>query len=340
MERHQRMVLQQGVRAPPVGGRRRQGLERVRGPECEHEEEERHDEPDQQRPRDERIGRSVTELVRGERQVPAQHQRPEQDRALERGPQPRDREEERCRAGVVVGHVLEREIVRDQRPLHDRGREHRRREHDEHVPASDPEEDGDVEVADVPAREDVGVRSPEVREEAREGGPLVGDDLDVGQVGEGPGRRRERVGVGDNQEHPVAAGPGRGDRVEAPAVRARLDVEGEDPEAGDEVVRGEPRVAVDPTHPGSALPRAVGHEAPADPVVDQVAIREADVSLEAFHSGGVEPAPERRHVAGPVDLDPPHRLARERDEHGRGDARRRLEPPDLVGRDAGDEEVG
>src|SRR5205823_6100629 len=118
------------------------------------------------------------------------------------------------------------------------------------------------------------------------------------------------------------------------------DVEGEDPEGGNEVARGEPRVAVDPAHAGPALPRAVGDEAPANPVVDQVAIREPDVGLEALHPGGVKPGPERRHVSGPVDLDPPHRLARERDEPGRRDTRRRLAPRELVGRDAGDEEVG
>src|SRR5262249_51842114 len=54
--------------------------------------------------------------------------------ALERGPQPGDRVQQRCGARVVVGDVLDREVVRQQRPLHHGRREHGRGEHHEHVP--------------------------------------------------------------------------------------------------------------------------------------------------------------------------------------------------------------
>ena len=137
VERHQRVVLQQRVGPLAVGwDRAGDEGERVRGHGHEHEEEERDDEADDQRPPHHRILDAPAEPVRDERQVAGEEQDPQQDRALERGPQAGDREEEGCGARVVVGHVLDREVVGDERPLHRPDRDQRAEHHDVHADAT------------------------------------------------------------------------------------------------------------------------------------------------------------------------------------------------------------
>ena len=118
VERHQRVVLQQWVRAATVEWDRPvDELERVRRDRHEDEEEECDREAHEQRPRDHRVLEPVPEPPRGHRDVPGEDQRPEQDRAFERGPQAGDREEQRGAPCVVVGDVLDREVVGDAAPI-------------------------------------------------------------------------------------------------------------------------------------------------------------------------------------------------------------------------------
>jgi hypothetical protein len=201
----------------------------------------------------------------------------------------------------------------------------------------DPLEDRDVEVADVPAGQDVRVGRAEMVQEALETRPLVGDQDAGGAVGK-TGQRPRRAAT--DQPDPVAAVAGRRDRVEGSPVQARLDVERQDPEPRHEVGRRQARVPVDATHAGAALEGAVDREGAADPLVDQEAVREAHVGLEALDARLGEPRPERRDVAGQADLDPEHGLRREREERGLGHARRRSHLSDRVPVRRADEEVG
>ena len=89
---------------------------------------------------------ALAEPVRHEREVAAEDQRPQQDRALERGPQPGDREEQRRAGGVVLGDVAEREVVADQRPLHRARGGDRGEEHDEHAAAAEAQQERVVQL--------------------------------------------------------------------------------------------------------------------------------------------------------------------------------------------------
>ena len=201
----------------------------------------------------------------------------------------------------------------------------------------DPLEDRHVEVADVPARQDVRVRRAEVAEKALDARPLARhqrSDRVLGEAGQGPAL------PGADHPDPVAALARRGDRVERPPVEARLDVEREHPEPRHEVGRLETRVPVDAADAGAALERPVDAERAADPVVDQVAIREAHVGLEALDAGLREPRPHRGDVARQVDLDPEHGLAREGQERGLGHAGGGSHPVERVPVGGPDEEVG
>ena len=57
----------------------------------------------------------------GHRQVAGQHQRPQQDRALQRPPQGGHRVEQGRGPGVVPDHVVDGEVVADEGPLHGPG---------------------------------------------------------------------------------------------------------------------------------------------------------------------------------------------------------------------------
>ena len=86
------------------------------------------------------VGRAA-ELPGDEREVAAEDHRPQQDRSLERGPQPGDRVQQRRARGVVLGDVADREVVAEERPLHDAGRGDRGEQHREHAAAPEAQQE-------------------------------------------------------------------------------------------------------------------------------------------------------------------------------------------------------
>jgi hypothetical protein len=102
----------------------------------------------------------------------------------------------------------------------------------------------------------------------------------------------------------------------------------------------EARIPVDAADAGAPLERPVDAERAADPVVDQEAVGEADVRLEALHAGPGQTGSEGRDVARQVDLDAQHGLAREREECGLADSRRRGHLVKRVPVGSPDEKVG
>src|SRR5207244_8623305 len=92
-------------------------------------------------------------------------------------------------------------------------------------------------------------------------------------------------------------------------------------------------VHVAATHPRAAHEAARDREGPADAGVDQVAGREAEVSLEAVDARLAEAVAHPGHVAGERHLDAHDGLAAERAERARHDAHAGSEPAhrDLVG---------
>ena len=128
VERHQRVVLQQDVGPEPLAGTAPATVrEGVGGSGHEAEEERRDDQGDERRPGHEWIAGLAPEPPHHGRDVAGQDEPPQQDRPGQRGPHPRDRVEQRCRPTVVGGHEGEREVVRDQRPLHGHRGDERRR---------------------------------------------------------------------------------------------------------------------------------------------------------------------------------------------------------------------
>src|SRR5439155_93339 len=178
-------------------------------------------------------------------------------------------------------------------------------------------QDGQVEVAHVPAGQHAGVAPPQVGEEALEERALVG----------------HRLGARDlaprDHEDALAARARQGERVEPLAVEGRPDVEREHAEPGRELRRRERGVPVDATHARAALEVARNREGPADAVVDQVAVRETQVGLEAVDVRLAEAAPHRGHVAGERHLDAHDGLAAERAERARHEAHAWGEPAHL-----------
>src|SRR5581483_5267513 len=152
----------------------------------------------------------------------------------------------------------------------------------EPVAPAEPQHDAQVELADVPARQHVGVDGADVGEEALDARPLVAHDLGARDVA--------RV----DEEDALPARAGARDRVEPGAVEARLDIEGEHAERRREVRGRERRVAIDAADAGPALPRTLDREAAPDAPVDEVAVGEAEVRLEAGDARLAEPRAERR----------------------------------------------
>src|SRR5207249_9780207 len=113
-------------------------------------------------------------------------------------------------------------------------------------------------------------------------------------------------------QHALAPRPRHAYRVEALAVHAGLDVEGEDAQRGRELRRREDGVAIHAADAGAPLERAVDLECPPDAAIDEPAVCEADVRLEAFDASPAEPGAHGGHVAGQVELDPRDRVASER----------------------------
>src|SRR5581483_6503094 len=190
--------------------------------------------------------------------------------------------------------VQARPLVRDQRAGHLRRERRRRRPVGR---ADDPDA-----VAPVAGRRD--------RVEV----PGVQAGLDV--EGEDPERRHERAGRELGVAvHAPAAGPRAGgvldagpDRATGPALAVDVGARvGRALAPGADGVTG-------PALARAAGPRAGGAldpEGAADPPVDEVAGGEADVRLEALDARLGEPLPDRRDVAGDLDLDAGDRLPRE-----------------------------
>jgi hypothetical protein len=143
-------------------------------------------------------------------------------------------------------------------------------------------QDREIEVADVPAREHVGVDGADVREKRVEQGALVRDDVGA----------RDRPP--SDEEHALAARARHRERVETLPVDARLQVEREDAERGREGRRLERRVSIHAADAGPALERPVDREGAADAAIDEVPVCEADVGLEAVDA----PSASRLRTAG------------------------------------------
>ncbi len=97
------------------------GRERVGDGEHEPEEEGGHREPDGSGPGHQRVGHPPPEVDGDRGQVAGEHQTPQQNRTGQVGPHGGDAEQQRGPQAVVVGHVLQTEVPRDQRMLHGRG---------------------------------------------------------------------------------------------------------------------------------------------------------------------------------------------------------------------------
>ena len=132
---------------------------------------------------------------------------------------------------------------------------------------------------DVPAGQHVGIDGAHVGEEALEERALVRHDL-----GARDRRARRRCST---RSPPV---PAIGDRVERSPSRLVSMSSDSTRRRGVEVARARARIAVDAADAGPPLVRAVDRERAADAAVDQVAIREAEVGLEALDARVVEAA--------------------------------------------------
>ncbi len=130
MKGNEDVVLEERIRSLPMKGRRSCDLyERVRRSRHEPEEERGHHEAYKKRPGDERICCSAPEPSSYDGDVAGQHERPQEDRPLQRGPHAGDRVEHGCDAGVVVRDICKREVMGEERMLHRRGRDHCTAEH-------------------------------------------------------------------------------------------------------------------------------------------------------------------------------------------------------------------
>ena len=120
MEHHEDVVLQQRVRTGPVVHPRRSRGEHVGRAERQEEEERGDDEHHHERPRDERVVEPLAISPHDERGVAGERAEPQQDAALERAPHRGDVEQQRRAARPDVLHVLQVEVVGEDRVHHHR----------------------------------------------------------------------------------------------------------------------------------------------------------------------------------------------------------------------------
>ena len=165
MERHERVVLEERVRAVAIRGDLvgREAGERIRG-RGRHEQQEERQHREQHRERDRReAGERARAAERDVHDGAREDERPEEDRARERGPE-RDRAvEQRRLARVVLGDVHEAEVVGQQRADHrEVGDEH---EH-ERADRDEPRAREGPRVA-LPRRVRRGAEAPERQRERR-----------------------------------------------------------------------------------------------------------------------------------------------------------------------------
>ena len=158
-----------------------------------------------------------------------------------------------------------------------------------------------------------------MREQLDEQRALVGEDL---RVCYGP--------FADHQDA-LAAGARQRDGVETARVEARLDVERQHAQLRREVGGLEGRVPVDAADARTAFERSRHRERALQTAVDQIAVGEAEVGLEALDPGVAEASAERRHVGGPCDFHARDPLASERHEVDRHGARTRADTASVGG---------
>ena len=129
----------------------------------------------------------------------------------------------------------------------------------ETVPAAAPQEHREVELADVPSRQHVGIDAADVREQLDEQRALVGEDL------------RACYGPFADHQDALAAGARQRDGVETARVEARLDVERQHAQLRREVGGLEGRVPVDAADARTAFERSRHRERALQTAVDQIA---------------------------------------------------------------------
>jgi hypothetical protein len=119
MERHENVVLQEWVGTRTVVAKRRgEPVERRRRADHQGEEEAGDQEQREQRPRQHRVVALRPELQHHRNDIPAEHECPKQNRALERRPEGGDVEQGRRLARTVLGNERHREISGDKGSLH------------------------------------------------------------------------------------------------------------------------------------------------------------------------------------------------------------------------------
>ena len=168
------MILQERVGTAAVErDRAAHGAERIRLREQhEREEEEQDAELDERRPRNQSIIGTGAEPPSRRAHIYREGQEPQEDRALERGPRGREGIEAGRRPGDVVGHVLDREVVSEQRGLHDGERADRGGKHD-----------GDVAPAELKQSRPLPVETERRRDETEQRRGRTDGEQGVTEVG-------------------------------------------------------------------------------------------------------------------------------------------------------------
>ena len=146
---------------------------------------------------------------------------------------------------------------------------------------------GEVEVDDVPAREHVGIQLAHAPREAGQQLPLRTERARLLRTG--PALRRQEQHLG----RAAAVEP---DREEPPRRRIGLDVEREDSQARRPVRGSDLGILEDEAETVRRPALAADLQRAADPAIDEVAHREADVRLVGRDAGGDEPVAQRGSV--------------------------------------------
>jgi hypothetical protein len=158
----------------------------------------------------------------------------------------------------------------------------------------DPRQHGQVEVDHVPAGEHVGVQLPHARREPGEQRGLAREGPGVAGAGPALGRQQQHLGdaaaVQRHREQPVRR-------------RVGLDVERQHGQPRRPVAGAQLRLVEDDAEARDLEPVALDRDRAADPALDQVAHREADVGLEGGDAGGLEALAQRRHLGRRLDVD-------------------------------------
>ena len=178
-------------------------------------------------------------------------------------------------------------------------------------------QDAEVEIDDIPPREDVGIEGAHPLTEDQEKIPLAFGDRDLGarRVGDAiRGCRRNATAARlarPSAHHDDLAGrpTPQGDGEDLLQVRGRFDVQRENRERRHPRRRRQLRVLVDPSDSPPRLPGPFDSHRAADTGVDQVASDERQVCLEGGEAVGLKPSLQRSGVRRKVQSDAPQRLS-------------------------------